>query len=285
MKVLLFGNNFQEQSLVGIKTLIGRIAQRGIDCAVEAEFYNYLIQQLGEELPATPFGCDRAIEADLAISLGGDGTFLTTVMWVAEQHIPILGVNTGHLGYLTTCNVEGADQMLECFINGEYKIDQRTMLCVSCDQVEIKHPFALNDIAILRCDTSSMIEMETTLRDLPLTTYKGDGLVVSTPTGSTAYNMSAGGPIIEPTASCLVLTPVSPHSLTMRPLVVADDATVSVVTYSRAGHYLVSLDGECFTCPSGSTITINKSPIKVLVVQPLHHNFATTLRHKLSWGI
>ena len=285
MKVLFFGNNFQQQSLGAIRALIQRISARGIDCAVETGFYNYLTSQLDDIAPATPACCNGNVDADLAISLGGDGTFLTTVMWVAQQQIPILGVNTGHLGYLTSCNVDEADQMVDRFFAGECKIAQRTMLQVSCDQVTIENPFALNDIALLRYDTSSMLEMETMLRGLPLTTYKGDGLVVSSPTGSTAYNMSAGGPIIEPTASCLVLTPVSPHSLTMRPLVVADDATIEVTTTSRAGNYLVSIDGESMTCPSGSKVCISKSPIKVLVVQPVGHNFATTLRHKLSWGL
>lgn len=285
MKVILFGNSYQQQSLEGIDRFVHRIAQRGIECCVEAEFYSYLVQQLGKLENVGAVDCSQPFSADLAISLGGDGTFLTTVMWVAEHHIPILGVNTGHLGYLTSCNVDDVDQMLDCFINGQYKIDERVMLSVNCDKVELEHPYALNEIAISRHDTSSMIEMETSLRGLPLTTYKGDGLVVSTPTGSTAYNMSAGGPIIEPTASCLVLTPVSAHSLTMRPLVVADDAVVSVVTRSRADNYLVSLDGESVTCPAGSTITISKSPTKVLVVQPLKHDFASTLRHKLSWGV
>lgn len=285
MTVILFGNNYQQQSLNGIKTLIQHIAQRDIICLIESEFYAYLTQQLGIVEHARPVDCTQPLKADLAISLGGDGTFLTTVMWVAGYNIPIVGVNTGHLGYLTTCNVDEADVMLDRFVKGEYKIEERTMLHLTCDSAKIEHPFALNDITITKHDTSSMIEMETSLRGLPLTTYKGDGLVVSTPTGSTAYNLSAGGPIIEPTASCMVLTPVSPHALTMRPLVVQDDATISVVTYSRAGVYLVSLDGECFTCPSGSTITITKSSTRILVVQPLHHNFATTLRHKLSWGV
>jgi NAD+ kinase len=140
------------------------------------------------------------------------------------------------------------------------------------------------EIAILRHDTSSMLDMETRLRSHELTTYRGDGLIVSTPTGSTAYNMSVGGPILEPTTSCLVLSPISPHSLTMRPLVVRDDSVIVVRTHSRASHYEVSIDGEVTLCPTGSTLTFSRAPHCARVIQCVGNNFATTLRQKLLWG-
>ena len=158
------------------------------------------------------------------------------------------------------------------------------MLQVHCDAVDIPHPWALNEVAILRHDTSSMLDMETQLRSHNLTTYRGDGLIVSTPTGSTAYNMSVGGPILEPTTSCLVLSPISPHSLTMRPLVVRDDSVIMVRTHSRADHYEVSIDGEVTLCPTGSTLTIARAPYCARVVQLQGNNFASTLRQKLLWG-
>lgn len=158
------------------------------------------------------------------------------------------------------------------------------MLEVSCDGARIEHPWALNEIAVLRHDTSSMLDMETRLRSHELTTYRGDGLIVSTPTGSTAYNMSVGGPILEPTTSCLVLAPISPHSLTMRPLVVRDDSEIMIRTHSRATHYEVSIDGEVTLCPTGSTLTIARAPYCARVVQRQGNNFAKTLRQKLLWG-
>ena len=158
------------------------------------------------------------------------------------------------------------------------------MLEVRCTAAKIDHPFALNDIAILRHDTSAMLELETQLSGVPLTTYKSDGLIVSTPTGSTAYNLSAGGPIIAPQAQCVVLSPISPHSLTMRPLVVPDNAVVTVTTRSRAGNYQVSIDGEVHVCPTTSSVTIRKAPFRAMVVQPRGHDFAATLRQKLHWG-
>lgn len=285
MKVLLYGNNNQGQVVDGIEALAAMLTARGIECSVEAQFYDYLVQA-GAKLHAVErLHYGTVPRADLAISLGGDGTFLTTVMWVASHGIPIMGVNTGHLGYLTACQLEQAHLLVALFEEGKCTIEERTMVQVQCQGVEIEHPFALNEVAILRHDTSSMIEMETRLNEQPLTTYKGDGLVVSTPTGSTAYNLSAGGPILAPSSPCLVLTPVSPHSLTMRPIVVPDTARVTITTRSRSHHYLISLDGESVTCPSGSTITITRCPMKALVVQRPGHNFAQTLHRKLHWGV
>jgi len=223
-------------------------------------------------------------DADMALSLGGDGTFLTTVMWASPKGLPILGINLGHLGYLTAVNLEESNDMIDDVLAGNYRIEQRTMLQVQCDAVDIAHPWALNEVAILRHDTSSMLDMETSLQGCELTTYRGDGLIVSTPTGSTAYNMSVGGPILEPTTSCLVLSPISPHSLTMRPLVVRDDSQVVVRTHSRADYYEVSIDGEVTLCPTGSSLTIGRAPYCARVVQRQSNNFANTLRQKLLWG-
>lgn len=285
MKVILFGNDRQQEFLNQIEAFIDDIRRRGIECGIEQSFYDYLAVSLPYfPLPAA-IDCRQSVTADLAISLGGDGTFISTVMRLLDRQIPILGVNTGHLGYLTACHIGMAGLVLDEFVAGQCRIEERTMLQVDSDEATIKHRYALNEVAILRKDTSSTIEMETSLRSMPLTTYHADGLVISTPTGSTAYNLSAGGPIMSPTTSCIVLTPVSPHSLTMRPLVVGDDAQVTVKTTSRTDFYQVSVDGEGTTCPSGSTIIITRAPFKVLLVRREGDNFASTLRKKLNWGI
>ena len=220
----------------------------------------------------------------MALSLGGDGTFLTTAMWVSRQGMPILGINLGHLGYLTAGNLDENSSLIDDVLAGNYRIEERTMLQASCDAVKIDHPWALNEIAVLRHDTSSMLDMHTLLRGRELTTYRGDGLIVSTPTGSTAYNLSVGGPILEPTTSCLVLSPISAHSLTMRPLVVRDDSEIAICTHSRAPQYEVSIDGEVTLCPTGSTLTIGRAPYCARVIQLKTNNFASTLRQKLLWG-
>lgn len=282
-KIVIFGNNFQQDDdATKVLSLIGYLRQQGLEVAVERDYLRYLSNDATSDL--TSFDVSDVPEADMALSLGGDGTFLTTAMWVSRQGMPILGLNLGHLGYLTAGRLDETSNVLDDVLSGNYRIEQRTMLQVECDAVEIPHPWALNEIAILRHDTSSMLDMDTRLRSHELTTYRGDGLIISTPTGSTAYNMSVGGPILEPTTSCLVLSPISPHSLTMRPLVVRDDSEIAVRTYSRASQYEVSIDGEVTLCPTGSMLIIKRAPYCARVVQRLGNNFASTLRQKLLWG-
>ena len=281
-QLLIFGNRYQQDDTSKVLSLLGHLRERGLEVAVEREYLRFLYK--GEAADVTSFEVDNVPTADLALSLGGDGTFLTTVMWVARQGMPILGINTGRLGYLTAGRLAESSELIDDVLAGNYRIEERTMLEVSCDATRIEHPWALNEIAVLRHDTSSMLDMQTSLCNTELTTYRGDGLIVSTPTGSTAYNMSVGGPILEPTTSCLVLSPISPHSLTMRPLVVRDDSEIRIRTYSRASHYEVSIDGEVSLCPAGSTLTITRAPYCARVVQRQGNNFASTLRQKLLWG-
>ena len=282
-RLVIFGNTYQQEDPAKVLSLLQELSGRGLEIAVERDYLKYLTGNQNEGL-FTSFEASKVPDADMALSLGGDGTFLTTVMWVARKGMPILGINLGHLGYLTAGRLDENSSVIDDVLAGNYRIEERTMLQVTCDQVEIPHPWALNEIAILRHDTSSMLDMETRLRSHELTTYRGDGLIVSTPTGSTAYNMSVGGPILEPTTSCLVLSPISPHSLTMRPLVVRDDSVIAVRTHSRAKSYEVSIDGEVTLCPTGSTLTFCRAPYCARVIQCLSNNFANTLRQKLLWG-
>ena len=283
-QLVIFGNIYQEAGAEGVLAMLEALCQRGISVVVEKEFLQHLCGCGGAEMGFESFDASDVPDADMALSLGGDGTFLTTVMWVSRQGMPILGINLGHLGYLTAGRLDEGMSIIDEVMAGKYRIEERTMLQVECDAVEIAHPWALNEVAILRHDTSSMLDMQTSLRGSELTTYRGDGLIVSTPTGSTAYNMSVGGPILEPTTACLVLSPISPHSLTMRPLVVRDDSQITVRTHSRATRYEVSIDGEVTLCPTGSVLTITRAPYCARVVQLQGKNFANTLRQKLLWG-
>ncbi len=281
--LVIFGNTYQREDPATVMSLLHYLHERGLEVAVEREYLKYLTGDNDED-EFVSFEASEVPNADMALSLGGDGTFLTTVMWVARMGMPILGINLGHLGYLTAGRLDESSTVIDDVLAGNYRIEERTMLQVTCDQVEISHPWALNEIAILRHESSSMLDMETRLRSHELTTYRGDGLIVSTPTGSTAYNMSVGGPILEPTTSCLVLSPISPHSLTMRPLVVRDDSVIAVRTHSRSDHYEVSIDGEVTLCPTGSTLTFARAPHCARVIQCMSNNFASTLRQKLLWG-
>lgn len=252
---------------------------------IEKGFAHYL-KTMGFDIDgASEVSVDDFGGAELAISIGGDGTLLSKAALLARTGTPVVGINTGHLGYLAACRIAEAPAMIEKIKNGDYRREERTMLQLleidgkPCDKI-----LALNEIAILRQDTTSMISMPTTINGTMLTTYKGDGLVISTPTGSTAYNMSVGGPIINPSTSCLVLSPISPHSLTMRPIVVDEDSVIDVTINTRAKWIQVSVDGMAMTLPSGSTVKIAHAPHRLSVIQRHDHNFAETLREKLLWG-
>ena len=284
-KLAIFGNGGQHEHLHEIIGLLDALEARHIPIVVEQDFERYIRQSMPGRKALPALDASQGVDADAALSLGGDGTFLTTVMWVGNRELPIMGVNTGHLGYLTACNIAQAVDAVEQLQQDKVLIDRRTMLQVDCDVVDINHPYALNDVAILRKDSTAMLEMETSLDGQPLTTYKADGLVICTPTGSTAYNLSAGGPILAPSTPCLAISPLSPHSLTMRPMVVPDTAAVTIATRSRATHFHVSLDGEAYILPIGATVTVRKAPFSAHVVQLPGQNFAATLRHKLHWGL
>ena len=283
-QMVIFGNVYQDVEAARVLALLDTLRQRGLDIAVEKEYLQLLCHDNRHEVTLESFDTGHVPDADMALSLGGDGTFLTTAMWVSRQGMPILGINLGHLGYLTAGCLDEGMAIINEVMDGKYLIEERTMLQVTCDAVEIPHPWALNEVAILRHDTSSMLDMLTNLCGSELTTYRGDGLIISTPTGSTAYNMSVGGPILEPTTACLVLSPISPHSLTMRPLVVRDDSQITVRTHTRATHYEVSIDGEVTLCPTGSVLTVAQAPFCARVVQLQGKDFANTLRQKLLWG-
>lgn len=217
--------------------------------------------------------------ADLAVSLGGDGTFIRTAQCIGADPTPILGINAGHLGYL-------ADFTPEDFLHTDIstlQYEQRMMLRV--DSPSLPAPaHALNEVALLKTDTASMIEVEATLGGNPLTTYRADGLLIATPTGSTAYNISVGGPIVDPSLRAVILSPVAPHSLTMRPLVVAPDAPISLQATSRSGQILLSVDGQSAVISSPSQCVITAAPHSLTVALRPGHHFADTLRAKLLWG-
>ncbi len=285
MKIALFGNSYQDKYKEQLNDFISSIRQDN-DIVIEQNFNRYL-SKIGVDTGRDVHTFDSASfgGAELAVSIGGDGTLLAMAALMARTDTPIMGINTGHLGYLAACRLGQAQDMIQSVKEKNCRIEKRTMLqLVSIDDKPCNNIIALNEIAILRQDTTSMISMPTTINGTMLTTYKGDGLVISTPTGSTAYNMSAGGPIIMPLTSCMALTPISPHSLTMRPIVVADDSEIVVTINTRAQWIQVSVDGMAMTLPSGSTVKIAQAPYKLSVIQKLDHNFAQTLREKLLWG-
>jgi NAD+ kinase len=222
---------------------------------------------------------------DFAISVGGDGTFLTTASMVGHLNIPILGINCGHLGYLAEVQTGDVDYVLDQLINNQYTIEKRCMLEVSSSKGgKIVSPFALNEVAVLKSGLSSMITVEVTLNGEFLHSYKADGLLIATPTGSTAYNLSVGGPLLDPHVNAIVLSPVATHSLNIRPLVVQDDSKIDLKISSRNGNYMVSVDGRSQVVNQDIQLHIERSARTIKLVRVSGQTFMRSLKDKLNWG-
>ncbi len=238
MKTAIFGNQYQHDSLPHVLQLLQALHKAGVQMQVESGFLFYLERSLPDMPPVMPLEGGAPIDADVVLSIGGDGTFLRTAQQVAEQRLPILGINSGHLGYLTTTDVKCTPEIVRHIVSGRFRVEQRSMLELQRPlHRDLRSPFALNEIAVLRQDTSSMIEVEVRIDGTLVMSFAGDGLLLATPTGSTAYNLSVGGPILQPQSHCFVLSPISPHALTMRPLVIADEGNITITTCSRAPLY------------------------------------------------
>ncbi len=286
MRIAIFGNSYQEAHLDALTRFFERMTDFNVWLMMEVSFYDYLCRVLPSPPRVHDIIRDNNFSAALALSFGGDGTFLHTAQWVGAKQIPILGINTGHLGYLADARLDEIDALISDLIAERFKIENRALIEARCVEETIATwPYALNEIAILKQDTASMISINTTITGTELTTYVADGLIVSTPTGSTGYNLSIGGPIIEPTAPCWVISPIAAHSLTMRPLVVSNDRILSLTTHSRSSEYRLSVDGRSVSLPQGSTVILSQAPFCIRVVQRLDHHFTDTLRTKLLWGI
>lgn len=287
MVVAIYGSRRQGEYITRIARMLATLHENGVKIIMHSKLYRHLRSEVPGEQPVDSVVGDESFDADVAISLGGDGTFLRTARWVGERQIPIVGVNTGHLGYLAAFNIEDIQGMVEDLLSGDYDIERRTLLKVECaDGTSLgDYPYALNEVAILKTEDASMITCSVNIDGSSPARYQADGLIVSTPTGSTGYNLSVGGPIIEPTAAVLVLSPIAAHSLTMRPLVISDSNRLTVETTCRSRSFLVSLDGNARQLNAGATVEIVKAPFETLVIQRRGHRFTDTLRNKLLWGI
>ena len=286
MRIAIYGSRRQLPYKDSIQSLLRRLSLAGAEIYMAHKLYTHLAGDLALNLSAvTLAGSDfRSLpHIDMALSIGGDGTFLRTAAWVADTGTPILGINTGHLGYLAPLPVADAPAFVDNILTGNYTVEHRSLLQVTEPATRGWH-CALNEVVLAKDDSASLITAETLLDSRPLATYKADGLIIATPTGSTAYNLSAGGPIIQPTAPVWVLSPIAAHSLGMRPLVVSDD-TVLRITVSGRGHtFRLTLDGRSTTLPMGTQVTVRRAPFTTGVVQPLGTGFPAVLRTKLMFN-
>ena len=288
MKIAVYGPLYNERSKSTIKILIKYLKTQNADVFFEKDFYESVLKNSNIDIES--FRCDTFKSLDtsfeLLISIGGDGTILRAITYVKDLNIPIVGINTGRLGFLATIPMNTVEKALNEIFDGNYRISKRSLLAISIDEGEAVFDlnFALNEITVSRKNTTSMISVETWLDDEYLTSYWADGLIVSTPTGSTGYSLSCGGPVIMPESDSLVLTPIAPHNLNARPLVISSNKIIKLKVSGREDEHLVSLDSRIKTLPNNTTITIQKASFNVHMIELKDERFIETLRKKLLWG-
>ena len=287
MKVAIYGQFYHKNSGKYVAAIIDAFNQSDISVHIEQDFKNLVESELGSSLGDFPTFDTVDNSYNFFISIGGDGTILKSITYVKDLGIPIVGINTGRLGFLATIQKEHISESIKSIINGNYSISERSLLSIETtpEQDNITSlNFALNEVAVNRKNTTSMIKVDTQVNGKYLTTYFSDGLIVATPTGSTGYSLSCGGPVIDPSTSNMVITPIAPHNLSARPLVIPDDSVVDLAVSGREDEYLVSLDSRIMTLKIDTTLRIKKAPFKIKLVQLEDESFIKTLREKLLWG-
>ena len=285
MKFAIFGNTYQAKKSTHVERLLSILDRHRAEVYICREFYQFLTDDLKLQIRQAGVFEGNDFEADMVLSIGGDGTFLKAASRVGSRNIPILGINTGRLGFLADVSPEEMEDTFNDIYSNNYRIEDRSVLQVSCKEQELKgYPFGLNEIAVLKRDSSSMISIHTAINGAYLTTYQADGLVIATPTCSTAYSLSIGGPVIVPNSNTIAITPVAPHSLNVRPIVINDDWEITLDVESRSHNFLIAIDGRSETCREGSKLTIRKADYKIKVVKRQNHIFFNTLRNKMMWG-
>lgn len=281
----IFGNSFQPRKSQSLMRVLDFLRSKGARIIFDRTFYDFLTAEQNQELGEVGTFEGDDFNADYVISMGGDGTFLKVAVRVGIKSIPLIGINMGRLGFLADVLPGEVETALQAVLEGNYNIEEHTAIQISTNGGDFDGcHYALNDIAVLKRDIASMIGIHTSIDGSFLVNYQADGLIVSTPTGSTAYSLSNGGPIIVPQTRTLCLTPVAPHSLNIRPIVISDSSTVTLEVESRSHNYLVAVDGRSYTMHEGSTVTISKAPFVTRIVKPNGRRYFSSLRDKMMWG-
>ena len=289
MKIAIYGQYYLNSTEPIIKDIFVFFKKNNVELIIESAFLEMLYEKniIHETYPTFSSHNELDSSFDMLISIGGDGTILRAATLVRNSGVPILGINAGRLGFLATVQKEKIDSFLQFVIDKKYSISKRTLLSLDCSpENEAIHEinFAMNEITVSRKDTTSMITIETYLNDEFLNSYWADGLIISTPTGSTGYSMSCGGPILTPEVKSLVITPIAPHNLNARPLVIPDNTEIKLRVTGREDQYLVSLDSRVTTVKNESILIIKKNPFEINMIEIAEETFLKTLRNKLLWG-
>lgn len=285
LRFAIFGNTYQAKKSASIREILACLYRRGAEIYMERKFYEFLSGGDSAGIEVSGVFDDDAFDADFVISMGGDGTMLRSAAYVSGKDIPIIGVNMGRLGFLAHICPDSVEEAFGELFAGRYEVEEHSVIQVSAGgHIPAGFHCALNDISILKRDNASMISICTRINGEYLTTYRADGLIITTPTGSTAYSLSNGGPIIVPRTGILCLTPVAPHSLNIRPLVVPDDAVITLTVESRSHNFLIAADGRSADCHEGVSLEIKKAPYTIKTVKRPNSSYFATLREKMMWG-
>ncbi len=289
MKIAVFGQYYQNNTHSIVEKVVAFLEQNNIEICFYKIFYDNLIENEVSLSEYSTFDSHECLKVnfDYLISIGGDGTILRAATFVRNYNLPIIGINAGRLGFLATIQEENIEKLLTRVVANDFAISKRTLVSLHAhpENIDLEDiNFALNEITVSRKDTTSMITIETYINNEYLNSYWADGLIISTPTGSTGYSLSCGGPVIMPTSNCFVITPIAPHNLTARPLIIPDDSELTLKIKGREEQYLVSLDSRITSVSNETTLTIKKSDFHISIIEFPEEGFLRTIRKKLLWG-
>ena len=288
MKFAIYGREFNNSVLPYVQDVFDALERYGIAPLVYEKYYDFIKDKvkLPANIPTFTSNAELINQAELLISLGGDGTLLDTLSLVRDSGIPVIGINFGRLGFLASINKDDISNAIEALLNHQYSLDQRSLLSLqSKRRLFGDENFALNDITIHRRDNSAMMIIHAYMNGDFINSYWADGLIIATPTGSTAYSLSCGGPIIFPSSQNFVITPIAPHNLNVRPVVVPDNVSLTFEVEARSAKFLVSCDSRTETVDRSVKITLSKAQFYVNLIRLNNESYLTTLRNKLLWGI
>jgi NAD+ kinase len=288
MKVAIYGRFTKDNTSEHIQLLFHKLNEYKTEMLIYEPFYNFIKQKLQITGFVKTFNSHTDIKGkvDYMLSLGGDGTFLETLTYVRNSGIPILGINTGRLGFLANVAKSEINDAIEALAHKKFSIEKRTMLSVTApDNLFGEVNYGLNELTLLKKDSSAMITIHTYINGDFLNSYFADGLIIATPTGSTAYSLSCGGPLVIPGSQNFVITPIAPHNLNVRPLVISDNNTITLQVEGRSPNYLVSLDSRSEVIDASMELTLKKAEFFANLIKLDNQSFFNTIRNKLLWGI
>ena len=286
MQIAIYGRKISKQNLKSFYNVFELIQSFGWNLIIEEDLANSIVQKKAMDFPYKTFNSEKDLKSgvDLVISMGGDGTFLKCVSYIKNSDVPIMGINLGRLGFLANVSLDQISEALHDIKAKKYVFQKRSLLKVKVEGTLNGEYFAMNELTIHKKDTTSMVAVNVSLDDNFLNTYWSDGLIVSTPTGSTAYNLSCGGPIITPGCQVHIITPIAAHNLNVRPVVVPDHMPIKLSVEGRNRSYLMSIDGKSISIKQGQEIKITKADFMINVIKFENNNFLDTIRNKMLWG-